>query len=85
MSKLTGGKEVVHPSLDLAKLDVETGGDDTALVQAANQVNNDLASSSVVNQFELANVALEQKHVTIATPRNGNAITVDYSLINYNT
>ena len=39
----TGGEEQVDPVLDLADLDVEAGGDDARLVQAAVELNDNLA------------------------------------------
>lgn len=36
--------------------DVETGGDNTALVEAADELHNDLAGAVVVNDLELTNI-----------------------------
>lgn len=55
-TELTSGKEQVHPVLDLVHLDVVTRGDNTTLVQAAVELNNDLARTMVVDNFELADV-----------------------------
>lgn len=44
----TGGEEEVDPGLDLGELDVEAGGDDSALVDAAVELDNDLARAVVI-------------------------------------
>lgn len=56
-TELTGGKELDDPLLDVAELDVVAGGDDTGLVDAAVELDDDLAVAVVVNLLELANVA----------------------------
>eukprot|EP00512_Aurantiochytrium_limacinum_P006350 CAMPEP_0171519688 /NCGR_PEP_ID=MMETSP0959-20130129/6037_1 /TAXON_ID=87120 /ORGANISM="Aurantiochytrium limacinum, Strain ATCCMYA-1381" /LENGTH=183 /DNA_ID=CAMNT_0012059149 /DNA_START=649 /DNA_END=1201 /DNA_ORIENTATION=- len=58
VAELTGGEEVTHPLLDIANLDVKAGADNTALVQAAGQLNNNLARAVVVDHLELADVAV---------------------------
>ena len=59
VAESTGREEVGDPLLDLADLDVEAGRDDAALVEAAGQVDDDLAASVVVDNLELADVACE--------------------------
>lgn len=39
------------------ELDVEAGGDDTALVDAADEVHHDLAGALVVDDLELTDVS----------------------------
>jgi len=56
-AELTGGQQVGDPLLHIVELDVKTGRDDTALVQAAVQLNDNLASAVVVDDLELTNVA----------------------------
>ena len=53
----TGGEEQVDPVLVLADLDVEMGGDDAGLVQAAVELDDDLARTVVVDDFEVTDVA----------------------------
>jgi hypothetical protein len=53
---LTGRKQVGGPLLEIGKLDVETGGDNTALVDTTDELDNDLAGTVVINLLELANV-----------------------------
>ena len=57
-TELTGGEDGVGEVLEVLELQVETGGDDTALVEATVQVNDDLASAGIVNDGELVDVAL---------------------------
>ena len=42
----------------LVESDVESWGDDTALVKSAVELDNDLASSVVIDNFEFTNVAV---------------------------
>lgn len=56
VTERTGGHEQVDPVLDLRQLDVEAGRDDTALVDATVELDDDLAGSVVVNLLELLNV-----------------------------
>jgi len=57
-TETTSGEEQVDPGLDLCGLDVEPGRDDTGLVQAAVELDDDLSRSVVVDLLELANVAM---------------------------
>ena len=58
VTELTGGQQVVGPSFNVTDLDVESGRDDTALVQSTVQLNDDLARSVVVDVFEFTDVAV---------------------------
>jgi hypothetical protein len=57
VAELTGGKELGSPLLEVTELDGVAGVDDTALVEAAVQLDDDLAGAVVVNLLELADVA----------------------------
>jgi len=57
VAKASGGKDVLHPLLDAADGYVECGGDHTALIQSADQGNNDLAGAVVIEHLEFTNVA----------------------------
>lgn len=57
VAKRTGGKHVRDPALDLRKGHAEAGRDDTALVDAAVELDNNLARAVVVDDLEVANVA----------------------------
>ena len=54
----TSGEQQVDPRLDLVDLDVESGGDDTSLVEAAVELNDDLAGTVVVDLLKLADVTM---------------------------
>lgn len=56
-AKLTRGQQVVDPILQLGKLNIEAGRDDTTLVEAAIKMDDDLSSTMVINDFKLVNVA----------------------------
>lgn len=60
IAELTGGKELDNPLLEIAETDVVAGGDDAGLVQAAVELDNDLAGAVVIDLLELANVAWRQ-------------------------
>ena len=50
--KLSGGKEVVGPLLNVSDGNIEPGGDDTTLIEASCKVDNNLASSVVINDLK---------------------------------
>lgn len=56
-TELTGGQEVRGPLLQLLNLDIVARGDDTALVDAANELDDDLARATIIDDLELANVS----------------------------
>ena len=56
-TKATSRKEQVDPVLNLVDLDVVSWRNDTSLVQATVELNNDLPGAVIVNNLELANVA----------------------------
>ena len=60
-TEATSRKEQVDPVLDLVDLNVVSWRDDTSLVQAAVQLDDDLAGAVVVNLLEFTNVALKTK------------------------
>ena len=57
-TELTGGKDGVGEVLEFLEGEVETGRDDTALVETAVEVHNDLAIASVIDDLELIDVAV---------------------------
>ncbi len=60
-TEATSGEEQVDPRLDLVDLDVVSRGDNTSLVQATVQLNDDLARAVVIDDLELANVTYETR------------------------
>lgn len=61
VTELTRGQEVRGPLLHVVQLDVEAWADNTTLVESANQLNNNLAASLVINNLELTNVTANNK------------------------
>ena len=57
MPKLTRGQQVDHPLFNLRRLDIEPRRDDTALVEATRQFDDNLVGSVVINDFEFSNVS----------------------------
>ena len=57
VTELTAGKQVAGPHLDLVDLNIEAGRDATALVQATNQIHNDLSGAVIVHNGDVTNVA----------------------------
>jgi len=55
ITELTGRQKLDNPLLKLVETDVVAGGDDTALVEAAVELDNDLAGAVVIDLLELAN------------------------------
>lgn len=64
VAELTGGQQLDNPLLELVEADVVARVDDTGLVEAAVELDNDLAGAVVVDLLELANVALRQINVS---------------------
>jgi hypothetical protein len=57
IAELTGREQLDNPLLELGEADVVAGRDDTSLVEAAVELDNDLAGSVVIDLFELSNVS----------------------------
>lgn len=57
VAELTGRQQLDDPLLEVGETDVVAGGNDTSLVEAAVQLNNNLAGAVVIDLLELANVA----------------------------
>lgn len=53
----TSGQQLFHPVFNPAQGYVETGRDDTALVDPAQELNDNLAAAVIINELVLANVA----------------------------
>lgn len=62
-TELTGGQHGVGEVLEVGELQVEAGGDHTALVEAAVQVHDDLAGARVVDDVEVVDVAVLLHHL----------------------
>jgi hypothetical protein len=57
IAELTGREQLDNPLLELREADVVAGGDDTSLVQAAVELDDDLAGSVVVDLLELSDIS----------------------------
>ena len=58
VSELSWGEDVAGPSLEVGDLDVESRGDDGALVDSADEFNDDLLWSVVIDNLELSDVTM---------------------------
>ena len=56
VTELTSRQQVSGPLFELGELDVETGRDNTTLVDTTVKLNNDLTGTVIINDFELTNV-----------------------------
>ena len=56
VTKLTRGKKIDNPLLDLIDLDIETGTNHTTFIDASSQFHDNLAGSVGVNDLEFSNV-----------------------------
>lgn len=57
-TELTSGQQVADPLFHFTELDIEAGRNDTTLVQATVQLDDDLASAMVIDDFEFTNVTV---------------------------
>ena len=58
MTELSGGEDVVGPLLEVGEKDVVTGWDDSAFVNASDQLDNDLLASVIIDDLELSDVVV---------------------------
>lgn len=58
IAELTRGQQVVGPLFNVIDGHIETGRDDAALVQATGEVDNNLAGTVIIDNFEFTNVAM---------------------------
>lgn len=61
VTELTRGQQLDDPLLHVAELDVVAGRDDAGLVDAAVELDDDLAVAVVINLLELADVACKKR------------------------
>jgi hypothetical protein len=55
-TKPTSREQQVHPRLNLRNLNVEAGRDNSSLVEASIELDDDLAGTMVIDLLKLANV-----------------------------
>ena len=58
VTEATGRKDVLHPLLNILDGDVESRRDDTALVDSADKLDDDLARSVVIDDLEFTDVSV---------------------------
>jgi len=58
VTELTGRQKIGAQLLDAGVLDIEAGGDHTALIDAADQIDDDLAGAVIIDDLEIADVAV---------------------------
>lgn len=58
MAKLSGGKNIAGPLLEIRKQDIVPGGDDSDLVDPANEFNDDLLAPVIIDDLKLTNVVV---------------------------
>lgn len=64
LTERTGGQQQGDPVLDSVQGDVESGRDDTSLVQSTVELDDDLAASVVIDDFEFTDVAFGKRKVS---------------------
>jgi hypothetical protein len=57
MTETTRRENVLDPLLNILDCNIETGGNNTALVDATNQFNNDLSRAVVIEDLEFTNIS----------------------------
>ena len=57
-TELSGWQEVCGPLFHVSESNIESGGDHTTLVESACQVDNNLASTMIIDDLKLANVTM---------------------------
>ena len=62
-AKVTRGEQIRAPLLQLSNTNIKAGGDDTTLVDAAIELNNNLSTTLVLNKLELVDVAVGLHHL----------------------
>ena len=58
VSKLSGGHDLGKELLEVLDFEIESGGNDTDLVDSSVEVDHDLSVSSVIDNFEIGNVSV---------------------------
>lgn len=60
LTELPGRQQIHNPLLDFTNGNIESGGYDTALVQAAIKFDHDLLGAMIVDDLELTNVSCSE-------------------------
>merc|ERR1719174_952073 len=57
-AELTGWKDSVREVLEVSELEIEVGGDHSALVESSVEVDADLSTTGIIDDLELTNVTV---------------------------
>ena len=57
-TELSGWENLINELLEILQLEVESWGDDTALVKSSIELNNNLSGSSIVNNLEFVDISM---------------------------
>ena len=79
--ELTRGKNVRDPLIELRELDIEAGGHDTALVESADEGDDDLAAAVVIDNLVLTNVPVGLHHIKELEDHLGAGADHDLTLV----
>jgi len=79
-AKLTAGEDVRDPLIEAVEGDIEAGGEDTALVDAAEEGDDNLAVAVVVNDLVLADVSVHLHNVKEAEDHTAAGADDDLAL-----
>jgi|TARA_B110000238_G_C15698100_1_gene257171 hypothetical protein len=58
VTELSGWEDLVDELLEVLELEVESWGDDTALVKSSVEVNDDLSGSTIIDDLEFVDVTV---------------------------
>ena len=61
VAETTRGEQQVDPVFELVNLHIETGRDNTSLVQSSVELDDNLSGAVIVDNFKLADVAWSQE------------------------
>lgn len=62
VTELTRRKKIDNPLLEITNLDIKPRANDTALVDAASQFNDNLAGSVIIDNLEFSNVTCDRSY-----------------------
>ena len=58
MSELSAWQDIGSPLLELSDVHIVSGGDNSALVDSSDQLDDDFLGSVVIDDFELTNISV---------------------------
>ena len=81
VAELTRREDVRDPLVELGELDIEARGHDTALVESADEGDDDLAAAVVIDDLVLADVAVRLHHIEELEDHLGAGADHDLTLV----